>query len=80
MLAVPLDGFAQYQREEAWTWEHMALCRARPVYGSADGRRRVAALVGDEIVRLGQLAASRGPVGEDVVHGTLAQAAGTTPL
>ena len=28
---------------EAWTWEHMALCRARPVFGSAevrDARRR----------------------------------------
>ena len=23
---------------EAWTWEHMALCRARPVFGSAPAR------------------------------------------
>ena len=35
MLVVSLDAFERYQREEAWTWEHMALCRARPVFGSA---------------------------------------------
>ncbi len=28
-----LDGFAQYQREQAWTWEHQALVRARVVVG-----------------------------------------------
>ena len=45
MLAVTLDGFDRYQREEAWTWEHMALCRARPVYGSDAARDRLAAIV-----------------------------------
>ena len=35
MLIVSLDAFEHYQRSTAWTWEHMALCRARPVYGSA---------------------------------------------
>ena len=34
MLVVSLEAFERYQREEAWTWEHMALCRARPVFGS----------------------------------------------
>ncbi len=38
LLAVSLDGFARYQNEDAWTWEHMALCRARPVYGSPAAR------------------------------------------
>ena len=33
-LAVGFDAFARYQHEQAWTWEHMALCRARPLYGS----------------------------------------------
>lgn len=33
-LVVSLESFAQYQREGAWTWEHMALARARPVFGS----------------------------------------------
>ena len=32
-VATSLEGFAQYQREEAWTWEHMALTRARVVAG-----------------------------------------------
>jgi glutamate-ammonia-ligase adenylyltransferase len=32
-IATSLSGFAHYQREEAWTWEHMALTRARPVAG-----------------------------------------------
>lgn len=35
-LATELDGFRQYQAKEAWTWEHMALTRARVVAG--DGR------------------------------------------
>jgi glutamate-ammonia-ligase adenylyltransferase len=33
MIARTLDSFAAYQREEAWTWEHQALVRARPVAG-----------------------------------------------
>src|SRR5207253_864571 len=46
MLVVSLDAFERYQREEAWTWEHMALCRARPVFGSPAARERVAAMIG----------------------------------
>ena len=34
-LATSFRGFCKYQREEAWTWEHMALTRARPVAGDA---------------------------------------------
>jgi glutamate-ammonia-ligase adenylyltransferase len=29
-----LTAFAQYQLHEAWTWEHQALVRARPIAGS----------------------------------------------
>ena len=32
-LAVSVESFARYQREDAWTWEHMALTRARPIVG-----------------------------------------------
>ncbi|KTT75721.1 bifunctional [glutamine synthetase] adenylyltransferase/[glutamine synthetase]-adenylyl-L-tyrosine phosphorylase [Sphingomonas endophytica] len=46
-LVVSLDSFARYQREEAWTWEHMALTRARPVFGSAAARAAVARIVAD---------------------------------
>ncbi|MEN3971994.1 bifunctional [glutamate--ammonia ligase]-adenylyl-L-tyrosine phosphorylase/[glutamate--ammonia-ligase] adenylyltransferase [Sphingomicrobium sp. XHP0235] len=48
-LAVSFDGFSAYQRGEAWTWEHMALMRARPVSGSAAGRDAVAAILADII-------------------------------
>lgn len=33
LLVTSLDAFADYQRSEAWTWEHQALVRARPVAG-----------------------------------------------
>ena len=51
MLVVSLQAFEHYQRNEAWTWEHMALCRARPVFGSAEVRSGVAAMV-DAILRM----------------------------
>jgi glutamate-ammonia-ligase adenylyltransferase len=35
MIARTLKSFEQYQRNEAWTWEHQALVRARPVAGDA---------------------------------------------
>ena len=44
-LAVSLDSFARYLREEAWTWEHMAMTRARPVFGSPAARAAVAAAI-----------------------------------
>ncbi|WP_419810028.1 glutamine-synthetase adenylyltransferase [Sphingomonas sp.] len=44
-LVVSLDSFARYQREDAWTWEHMALTRARPVFGSATARAEVQAVI-----------------------------------
>jgi len=34
-VAVRLNAFERYQREDAWTWEHMALTRLRPIAGDA---------------------------------------------
>ncbi|HEX8584401.1 MAG TPA: bifunctional [glutamine synthetase] adenylyltransferase/[glutamine synthetase]-adenylyl-L-tyrosine phosphorylase [Allosphingosinicella sp.] len=45
MLAVSLESFEHYQREQAWTWEHMALLRARPVYGSPEARTALRAVI-----------------------------------
>jgi glutamate-ammonia-ligase adenylyltransferase len=45
MLVVSLDAFARYQREEAWTWEHMALTRARPVFGSSAVQTQASELI-----------------------------------
>ncbi|MEH6515673.1 MAG: bifunctional [glutamate--ammonia ligase]-adenylyl-L-tyrosine phosphorylase/[glutamate--ammonia-ligase] adenylyltransferase [Halioglobus sp.] len=53
MLVITTKGFAKYQREEAWTWEHQALVRARFVAGD----RTVADQV--DAVRLEVLATSR---------------------
>ena len=33
-VATSLSAFLRYQAEEAWTWEHLALTRARPVAGA----------------------------------------------
>ena len=44
-LVVSLDSFERYQREDAWTWEHMALTRARPVFGSATARVALARVI-----------------------------------
>ena len=46
-LVVTLDSFERYQREEAWTWEHMALLRARPVYGSDEARAEVERIIAE---------------------------------
>jgi [glutamine synthetase] adenylyltransferase / [glutamine synthetase]-adenylyl-L-tyrosine phosphorylase len=40
-LATRLDGFAAYQETEAWTWEHMALTRARVVSASDSFKLRI---------------------------------------
>ena len=34
LIVTPFEGFAEYQRTKAWTWEHQALVRARCIYGS----------------------------------------------
>jgi glutamate-ammonia-ligase adenylyltransferase len=34
LLVTSIDAFADYQRENAWTWEHQALVRARVVAGN----------------------------------------------
>lgn len=45
-LVVNLASFAQYQRESAWTWEHMALTRARVVFGTRSARDAVTDVIG----------------------------------
>jgi glutamate-ammonia-ligase adenylyltransferase len=40
LLVQSIEGFAAYQRSEAWTWEHQALLRARVVAGPAPLRAR----------------------------------------
>jgi len=49
-VATQLKTFVNYQRSEAWTWEHMALTRARPIAGPPGLRGRVQAAVRDSLV------------------------------
>ncbi len=42
-VATSLTAFIDYQRDTAWTWEHLALTRARPVAGDAEVQRDVEA-------------------------------------
>lgn len=50
-LATSLSSFTGYQTADAWTWEHMALTRARAISGPASLRARVEHAVRDTIVR-----------------------------
>jgi glutamate-ammonia-ligase adenylyltransferase len=45
MLVTTADAFADYQNE-AWTWEHQALVRARVVYGDPQLQARLTPFVG----------------------------------
>ena len=44
-VATHIDAFRKYQRSDAWTWEHMALTRARPIAGDPSLRDEVEAEV-----------------------------------
>ncbi len=35
-IATRIEAFDTYQRHDAWTWEHLALTRARPMCGDAE--------------------------------------------
>lgn len=69
--AASLDSFARYQEEQAWTWEHMALCRARPLFGSAKGRAELAKIVRKALTRKRDPRKLRGDVLE--MRGTMAR-------
>jgi glutamate-ammonia-ligase adenylyltransferase len=58
-LAVSLAAFARYQREEAETWEQMALARARVVAGDADLAAEIETVVSDTLARPRDLARLR---------------------
>ncbi len=40
LLVSSIGAYRRYQQEKAWTWEHQALIRARPVAGSTELGRR----------------------------------------
>jgi [glutamine synthetase] adenylyltransferase / [glutamine synthetase]-adenylyl-L-tyrosine phosphorylase len=62
MLVQSIEGFGAYQRQEAWTWEHQALLRARVVAGKPALRVRFDALRRDVL----RYAVRRDTLREDV--------------
>ncbi|MCB1436671.1 MAG: bifunctional [glutamine synthetase] adenylyltransferase/[glutamine synthetase]-adenylyl-L-tyrosine phosphorylase [Rhodobiaceae bacterium] len=59
-VAASLASFAAYQRDSAWTWEHMALTRGRVISGEGALRADVEKVIGETLRRrrdLGQLKA-----------------------
>jgi glutamate-ammonia-ligase adenylyltransferase len=44
-VASHVDAFAEYQDKEAWTWEHMALTRARVISASPEFRDKIEAII-----------------------------------
>lgn len=51
LLVRSLDAFAAYQARDAWTWEHQALVRARPIAGDAALAERFAQIRREVICR-----------------------------
>lgn len=47
LLCATVKSFGQYQRENAWTWEHMALTRARLLFGSDTACGEVQGIITD---------------------------------
>ncbi len=50
LLAVNFDSFRRYQREAAWAWEHLALTRARPIFGSPAARAELSAIIAEVLL------------------------------
>jgi glutamate-ammonia-ligase adenylyltransferase len=50
-VATRLDAFSHYQEKEAWTWEHMALTRARVISGPKDFADQIEAIIRDVLTR-----------------------------
>lgn len=50
-IASSFTSFERYQRESAWTWEHMALTRARVVTGDAELGAKVESVIHDTLMR-----------------------------
>ncbi len=73
-VATKLDSFEAYQETEAWTWEHMALTRARVVSASPGFRKKVTAAIQSVLRRERDAVAIAGDVVE--MRGAIAQEKG----
>ena len=49
-VASRIDAFAEYQERDAWSWEHMALTRARVISASPAFRYRIETIIRNILV------------------------------
>jgi glutamate-ammonia-ligase adenylyltransferase len=63
-LASRIDAFAAYQDDEAWTWEHMALTRARVISAEPAFRAQIEAVIRAVLTR----PRDRAVIGSDVAE------------
>ena len=50
-IASSLQAFVQYHNDLSWTWEHMAMTRARVIAGPPDLRREVEGVIAEVLTR-----------------------------
>jgi glutamate-ammonia-ligase adenylyltransferase len=77
-VATHLASFTDYQAREAWTWEHMALTRARVISGPPALRAKVEQAIRDVLVR----PRDRATIAEDVrsMRSRIAKEKGTSDI
>ena len=63
-LATEVSSFIKYQNEAAWTWEHMALTRARAIGGSDKLRARINSAIDEVVHKSRDLAVLRNDVAD----------------
>jgi glutamate-ammonia-ligase adenylyltransferase len=63
-LASHVRSFAEYQEREAWTWEHMALTRARVISASPEFRERIERIIREVLTRPREVASVAKDVAE----------------
>src|SRR5215207_528980 len=63
-LASRIGSFAHYQEREAWTWEHMALTRARVISASPAFRARIEGTIRSVLTRPRDVAGTAGDVAD----------------
>jgi [glutamine synthetase] adenylyltransferase / [glutamine synthetase]-adenylyl-L-tyrosine phosphorylase len=71
-VATSLEAFRSYQREAAWTWEHLALTRARVVAGDSGLGAEIADFLGELLAQNGAPAKTLADVAD--MRARLAQA------
>ena len=64
LIVSHIDAFEAYLVNDAWTWEHQALVRARAIWGDSEIRRRFAAIRERALAQPRNRATLRGEVAE----------------